>query len=62
MKPGRGIVDKFSVMRRLRSDNEYPQQPGDAVVAEEAIEQIRDAREVLDGASKLIEVMPPYGK
>lgn len=62
IKAGRGIVDKFSVMRRLRNDNEYPQQPEDAVVAEEALEQIRDAREVLDGASRLVEVMPPYGK
>ncbi len=33
-----------------------------AVAAEEALEQIHDAREVLDGASKLVEVMTPYGK
>lgn len=59
---GRGIVDKFSVMRRLRNDNEYPQQPEDPVIAAEALEQIADAREVLDAATKLVEVMPPYGK
>lgn len=61
VKTGRGIVDKFSVMRRIRNDNEYPQQPQDAMAVEEAFEQISDAQEVLDGATKLVEVMPPYG-
>ncbi|MFF2299177.1 hypothetical protein [Arthrobacter sp. NPDC058127] len=60
-KTGREIVGKFSVMRRIRNDNEYPQQPEDAMAVEEALEQIIEAQLVLDGARKLVEVLPPYG-
>lgn len=61
VKTGREIVDKFSVMRRIRNHNEYPQRPEDGVVAEEAFEQVDDAQLVLEGATKLVGVMPPYG-
>lgn len=58
---GREIIDKFSVMRRIRNQNEYPQRPEDSVVAEDAYEQVDDAQLVLEGATKLVEVMPSYG-
>lgn len=61
VKTGREVVDKFSVMRRIRNNNEYPQRPEDGVVAEEAFEQVDDAQLVLEVATKLVGVMPPYG-
>ncbi|MFF1829817.1 hypothetical protein [Paenarthrobacter sp. NPDC058040] len=61
VKTGRDIVNKFSVMRRIRNDNEYPHNAQDAVAVEEAFEQIDDALSVLEGARKLVAVMPPYG-
>ncbi len=61
VKTGRDFVDNFSVMRRTRNSSEYPQNPEDAVTAEEALEQIKDARVVLDSATKLVAVMPVYG-
>lgn len=62
VKSGREIVNKFSVMRRTRNSSEYPQNVKDIVVAAEALEQIADAREVLEKSAKLVEVMPVYGK
>lgn len=37
------------------------QGPEDGVVAEEAFEQVDDAQSILEVATKLVGVMPPYG-
>jgi len=62
VKYGREIVDKFSVMRRTRNSSEYPQSTKDLVAPEEALEQVEDARDVMAKSTKLVEVMPVYGK
>lgn len=61
VQSGRGIVDKFSVMRRARNNSEYPSQPNGAAETADALEQIEDAKMVLDAAAKLVAVMPVYG-
>lgn len=59
---GRALIGKFSVMRRVRNDSEYPDSTADEVLAADAKEQIHDAQQILDFAIKLVEVMPVYGK
>ena len=59
---GKDMIAKFSLMRRLRNDSEYPSSPDTAVTEDEAREQIADARTVLEQATKLVEIMPVYGK
>lgn len=59
---GKDMITKFSLMRRLRNDNEYPTSTDNAVTEDEAREQIGDARTVLEQATKLVQIMPVYGK
>jgi hypothetical protein len=56
---GRALRD-FDAMRRRRKDAEYPQDPGDAIDAEEVRAVLPKSRAIVDYAAVLLPHLEPW--
>jgi len=57
-----GPFDGFGMLRRRRTEIEYPRFPGDDVSAEEATEALEAARAILHASQALIEELPLFAR
>jgi hypothetical protein len=54
------VFREFDAMRRRRRDAEYPQDPGDAIDANEVRDVLPKARAIVDYAAHLLSELEPW--